>query len=426
MPMLAAVTPIPIDDPPGAFVALLPRLRRLARFLAETPEAGDDLAARACERVLRTPPRLATATASPHIRLFRALTIVWLDVGATPEPSPADGAASGDSPPMAANDQPAPSEIRDAIATLSRQSRLILGLILVDSLSYKEAAEILDVPFGTVMTQMARARHRLFEALSPTLELYTLPPGDGAEAASLNIVNDERLVAYIDREFDEQRRAGIAAVLARSAFARERAAMFGQTGLLVRRAVDFEIDQKVPERLLRLFDPPVPEAEAPPAAPARSRYRGLALAACAAGIAVVAGTAWLQRGVGEPGAAAVLQQALEASASGTSVAFGDGEVMPLLTLRDADGRYCRQYRMLTGPAEGGALRYGLACRGGAGWTTEVTVAGTATGTPEAGAYRPASGAGDAGLSALDTASAGYQRLAPAEERALLAAGWTRR
>lgn len=49
------------------------------------------------------------------------------------------------------------------MARLPEEQRLVLLLVTVDGLSYKEAAEVLELPMGTVMSRLARARLRLYE-----------------------------------------------------------------------------------------------------------------------------------------------------------------------------------------------------------------------------------------------------------------------
>src|SRR5580704_16296812 len=44
--------------------------------------------------------------------------------------------------------------------------REVLVLLELEGLSYKEIADVLDIPIGTVMSRLARARHRLRESLS--------------------------------------------------------------------------------------------------------------------------------------------------------------------------------------------------------------------------------------------------------------------
>ena len=50
---------------------------------------------------------------------------------------------------------------------LSPDLRTIVMLWAVDELSYKEIAQVLDVPIGTVMSRIHRARQKLYE-LMPT------------------------------------------------------------------------------------------------------------------------------------------------------------------------------------------------------------------------------------------------------------------
>ena len=45
-----------------------------------------------------------------------------------------------------------------AIAALADDQREVMMLVCVDELSYREAAEVIGVPIGTVMSRLARAR----------------------------------------------------------------------------------------------------------------------------------------------------------------------------------------------------------------------------------------------------------------------------
>src|SRR5262245_43873666 len=53
------------------------------------------------------------------------------------------------------------SEVLEAASLLSEEHRAVLFLIAVEEFTYREAAEILDVPVGTVMSRLHRARHEL-------------------------------------------------------------------------------------------------------------------------------------------------------------------------------------------------------------------------------------------------------------------------
>jgi RNA polymerase sigma-70 factor (ECF subfamily) len=56
--------------------------------------------------------------------------------------------------------------IEKAVSLLSEDHRLVIGLVLVDGLPYKEAAEVLEIPMGTLTSRLARAREALQELLS--------------------------------------------------------------------------------------------------------------------------------------------------------------------------------------------------------------------------------------------------------------------
>src|SRR5262249_34099114 len=53
------------------------------------------------------------------------------------------------------------SEVLEAASLLSEEHRAVLFLVAVEEFTYREAAEILDVPVGTVMSRLHRARHEL-------------------------------------------------------------------------------------------------------------------------------------------------------------------------------------------------------------------------------------------------------------------------
>ncbi len=55
--------------------------------------------------------------------------------------------------------------VRAAVARLPEDQRAVLALVAIDGRSYQEAAEILEVPIGTVMSRLSRARRRLLDAV---------------------------------------------------------------------------------------------------------------------------------------------------------------------------------------------------------------------------------------------------------------------
>jgi RNA polymerase sigma-70 factor (ECF subfamily) len=56
------------------------------------------------------------------------------------------------------------ARVNAALLRLSEEQRMALILVTVEGKSYAEAAEILEVPIGTIMSRIARARKQLLEA----------------------------------------------------------------------------------------------------------------------------------------------------------------------------------------------------------------------------------------------------------------------
>jgi len=57
-------------------------------------------------------------------------------------------------------------DVMSALAQLPDEQRSVLLLVAVEDLSYLEAAKVLDIPVGTVMSRLSRARDRLHKLLS--------------------------------------------------------------------------------------------------------------------------------------------------------------------------------------------------------------------------------------------------------------------
>ncbi len=86
---------------------------------------------------------------------------------------PAFGAATTPSAEDAVLDVTLDERLSTAVAELDPRFRAALILVDVHDLSYADAAAVLDVPVGTVMSRLSRARERLRRRLGPT----TLTPG---------------------------------------------------------------------------------------------------------------------------------------------------------------------------------------------------------------------------------------------------------
>jgi RNA polymerase sigma-70 factor (ECF subfamily) len=151
-------------------VDLLPRLRRFARTLARNPHDADDLVQIAVERALARSEQLR-ADASLSSWMFGILRNAWIDETRTrgrrsqvfaPEEL---GENVGDDSSGSHADILC---VQDALARLPDEQRMAVGLVLVEGLSYKEAAEIMGVPLGTLTSRLARGREALQAQLADT------------------------------------------------------------------------------------------------------------------------------------------------------------------------------------------------------------------------------------------------------------------
>lgn len=152
-----------VDRLSKELVALLPRLRRFARALTRNATDADDLVQTAIERALRHAGQLR-ADAQLAGWMFGILRNAWIDerrAGARRSRlfAPAESAAE-----VADASQGGASEavaLEEALERLPQEQRLAVALVLVEGLSYKEAAHIMEVPVGTLTSRLARAREAL-------------------------------------------------------------------------------------------------------------------------------------------------------------------------------------------------------------------------------------------------------------------------
>ncbi|MHB1496561.1 MAG: sigma-70 family RNA polymerase sigma factor [Acidimicrobiales bacterium] len=97
-----------------------------------------------------------------------------------------EGASAGRSAEDQVLDQFNEAEVKGAVESLPEAFRLVVMLSDVEGFSYKEIAEILDIPIGTVMSRLHRGRKALQKALLTFAEQRRLTvPADVGLAANL-------------------------------------------------------------------------------------------------------------------------------------------------------------------------------------------------------------------------------------------------
>jgi len=139
--------------------AQIPRLRRYARVLARTTARADDLVQDTLERAW-TKRHLWQDGSDLRAWAFSIMHNVYVNQARRREPEPLPDDFELSSPPA----QERGLELRDlsrALARLPVEYREVLMLVAVEALRYADVAAILNVPVGTVMSRLSRARERL-------------------------------------------------------------------------------------------------------------------------------------------------------------------------------------------------------------------------------------------------------------------------
>ena len=162
-----------------ALVAQLPALRRYARALTGNAALADDLVQDSIERALGQEAQLRELgrMAGWLRRILYHLYIDEIRRGRR-RGREQDIADLADRLELSAPapDNSAVREFTHAVNRLTVEHRQILLLVSVEELSYREIAEELDIPLGTVMSRLARARERLRELMeNNTAEIISLP-----------------------------------------------------------------------------------------------------------------------------------------------------------------------------------------------------------------------------------------------------------
>lgn len=158
------------DDIRSGLLALLPRLRRFALTLTGSVSDADELVQGACERVLKRGDQVRDHTRM-DAWMYGVMRNLWVDelrsrrirrheqIDDVPEITGDDGRATTEG-------KLGLEEVRRALARLPEEQRTILMLVCVDGLSYKESADVLGVPLGTIMSRLSRGRQALNDLLN--------------------------------------------------------------------------------------------------------------------------------------------------------------------------------------------------------------------------------------------------------------------
>jgi len=157
------------EDIRGQMVQLLPRLRRFAAALTGSVADGDDLVQDTVERALKNLHQWEPGTRLDNW-MFRIAKNRFIDTrrsykrsGVVAVEVPEDALSVTGDGARAANARLMLADTLSALQKLPLEQREALVLVTVEGLSYRDAADILQIPIGTLTSRIARAR----EALAP-------------------------------------------------------------------------------------------------------------------------------------------------------------------------------------------------------------------------------------------------------------------
>lgn len=171
-------------------VALLPRLRRFALGLTRNGAEADDLVQNACEKAISRIDQWEPGTRLDSW-MFRIIQTTHIDairgqkrrdnhleVIGDYEESSHDGERASEA-------RLTLDAVRRAIYTLPDEQRAVVMLVSVEGLSYKEAAETLEIPMGTLTSRLVRARTALARMMNH-------PDDNGSNDTDDNVSRMER------------------------------------------------------------------------------------------------------------------------------------------------------------------------------------------------------------------------------------------
>jgi RNA polymerase sigma-70 factor (ECF subfamily) len=157
------------DKTRALLISEIPHLRRYARSLTREKESADDLVQSCLERAIdrfslwrrdkTLRPWLFAIMHNLHVSTIRHRERRPVTVSMDQVESRAE--SSGASPESWAS----VGELMDAIDLLPEDQRSAILLVGLENLSYVEAAQVLAIPVGTLMSRLHRGRQRLREAM---------------------------------------------------------------------------------------------------------------------------------------------------------------------------------------------------------------------------------------------------------------------
>jgi RNA polymerase sigma-70 factor (ECF subfamily) len=170
---------------------MLPRLWAFALRISGDRHDAEDLVQRACVRALERAHQLQPGT-SPLSWMFSIVQSAWINEVRARNVRSRSGMDWDDAFLETVPDPNTPTpeqnamdgQIVSAVQRLPEAQRAVMLLVAVEGLSYSEAAEVLDVPIGTVMSRLSRARQAIGALFSGQNENHLKTAANRKDAGS--------------------------------------------------------------------------------------------------------------------------------------------------------------------------------------------------------------------------------------------------
>lgn len=157
-----------MDDVEQRLASLLPRLRRFAHGLTRSAADADDLTQASAERILKSRGQWQAGT-NFDAWAYRIMRNLWIDTARSRKRT--DGPLAPEEQGLAvgvAGDAESNVELAFLMRAMDRlpdDQREACALVLIEGLAYREAAEVLDIPIGTLTSRLVRGRQALMAML---------------------------------------------------------------------------------------------------------------------------------------------------------------------------------------------------------------------------------------------------------------------
>jgi RNA polymerase sigma-70 factor (ECF subfamily) len=150
----------PLDQVRASIISLLPRLRRFARTITRNHDDADDLVQMAVERGLERYEQWRPQSGFEGW-MFGIVRTAWIDELRARQRHRVHPPADEDENGAIGESEGEKLLIQTALGALADDQRMAIALVLIEGLSYEDAAAALDVSIGTLTSRLARGREAL-------------------------------------------------------------------------------------------------------------------------------------------------------------------------------------------------------------------------------------------------------------------------